>query len=499
MRSNLIVYDVGSTYTKVTGFLRTTTELQWIARDEVPTTVDDIELGLGNALRHLEAQGVTVEPSATCLATSSAAGGLRMVAMGYMPRVTAKAAKEVAMNAGARVIEIITHEDAPDYRTEILREIRPDIILLAGGTDGGEQDNIIQNARIIAESGVKAVTIIAGNQLAQVAVEAILNEHGLDSRRVSNVMPTIHDLKVGPAREAIHEEFIRQISLAKGLHKLIDMVSNHKVAPTPGAVLLAAELIAGGTHRQGGVGDLLVIDIGGATTDVHSILPSLEGLSIEERGLVVTNEKQPSYRTVEGNLGLRVSATGILDTVGSEAVLARCGFGAQGLEKELEDYARLVEEHPEHIAATSRGQAFDFAMASIAVEVALKRHAGHITQKYNPVMGVAPGTPIGRDLRNVKTVLVVGGIFTHMSDEDRRAILSRSFANPGISLLPVSPDFHFDDRYLLYAIGALSQVDPDVTLTFAKKYFHLEDNREEQHPTQGASAERKATCSSWRT
>jgi uncharacterized protein (TIGR01319 family) len=488
MRSNLIVYDVGSTYTKVTGFLRTGAKLQWIARGQVPTTVEDIELGLDDALRRLEAQGVTIEPSGICLATSSAAGGLRMVAMGYMPRVTAKAAKAVAMNAGARVIEIITHEDAPDYRMEILREIRPDIILLAGGTDGGDQENIVQNARIIAESGVKAVTIIAGNQMAQAAVEAILDEQGLQSRRVANVMPTIHDLKVGPAREAIHEEFIRQISMASGLHRLIDRVSNHKVAPTPGAVLMAAELIAGGTHRQDGVGDLVVIDIGGATTDVHSILPSLDGLSIEERGLIITNEKQPSYRTVEGNLGLRVSATGILDVAGPHAILAIAGLKDQGLEKDLEDYARFVEKHPEHLAATPQEKAFDSAMATVAVEVALKRHAGYITQEYNPVMGVAPGTPVGRDLRNVKTVLVVGGIFTHMSEEERRKIVSRSFANPGMSLLPAAPDFHFDDRYLLYAIGALSQIDPDATLTFAKEYFHLEDNSEEHYSTQGASA-----------
>jgi uncharacterized protein (TIGR01319 family) len=165
-------------------------------------------------------------------------------------------------------------------------------------------------------------------------------------------------------------------------------------------------------------------------------------------------------------------------------------LNAQGLEleKAITDYARFVEKHTEHIAAGPEEEAFDFAMASVAIEVALKRHAGHITQEYNPVMGVAPGTPVGRDLRNVKTVLVVGGIFTHMSEEGRRAILSRSFANPGVSLLPAAPDFHFDDRYLLYAIGTLSQIDPDVTLTFAKKYFHLEDNREEQHSIEGASA-----------
>ncbi|MBF0530935.1 MAG: glutamate mutase L [Deltaproteobacteria bacterium] len=476
MRSNLIVYDVGSTYTKVSAFCLTETALEWVAGDRVPTTVEDIEQGLTAALQRLEAQGIQIDDSRTCLAASSAAGGLRMVAMGYMPRVTAKAAKEVAMNAGARVLEIITHEDPPDYRLEILREIRPDIILLAGGTDGGDQANIFENADLILKSGIPAVVIIAGNQQAQPGVEKLFQDHGVTSRRVGNVMPTIHELKVGPAREAIHEEFIRQISMAKGLHKLIGMVSNHKVAPTPGAVLLAAELIARGTHRQKGIGDLLVIDLGGATTDIHSILPKLDRLSIEEKGLVITNEKQPSYRTVEGVLGLRVSATGILDTVGSQAVLAKLEFEAPGLEEKLIDYAGFVETHPDHIALNPEEEAFDRAMAAVAVEVALKRHAGYLAQEYNPVMGIIPGTAIGRDLRNVKNVIAVGGVFVHHPDH-RHDILSKAFASPGISLLPKAPRFLFDDKYLLYALGVLSQITPDKALNFAKKYFQWEDSR----------------------
>ena len=100
-------------------------------------------------------------------------------------------------------------------------------------------------------------------------------------------------------------------------------ITNDKIIPTPGAVLLGAELLAKGVYEEKGLGDLAVVDIGGATTDVHSVIPSLEKLENEEKGLIVSNEKQVSYRTVEGNLGMRVSALGIVDAVGSRSILKK--------------------------------------------------------------------------------------------------------------------------------------------------------------------------------
>ncbi len=478
MEANLIIYDVGSTYTKISAFLRGEKELEFIQRDQVPTTISDIGVGLDNALEKLKKKGLTITEDTQVLSTSSAAGGLRMVAMGYMPRVTAKAAKEVAMSAGARVLEIVTHEDQNEYRIQILREIKPDIILLAGGTDGGDRENILENAQNIVKAKINAVVIIAGNQSAQAQVQQILEKNGISSRRVQNVMPTIHELKVIAAREAIHEQFIRQISMANGLNKLIDRVSNGKVIPTPGAVLLAAELIARGTFRQKGIGDVLIVDIGGATTDIHSILPSLDKMSIEEKGLVVTNEKQSSYRTVEGNLGLRISATGILETVGPMGVLGRIGLQGSTHEKAIAAYTRFLENNPDHISLSSDEQSYDQALAISAIEVALKRHAGYIAQEFNPVMGIVPGTPIGRDLRHVKTVIAVGGIFTHSTETDRCHILDQAMKNKGISLLPESPTCYFDTRYLMYTIGVLSLETPDIALKFAKKYFHIEETNE---------------------
>ncbi|WP_423055358.1 glutamate mutase L [Zhaonella formicivorans] len=450
-------------------------KLTYLGRAQTPTTVENITVGLQNAKYNLTCAIDLPDFAADeVYAASSAAGGLRMVAMGFMPRVTAKAAKEVAMSAGARVLEILSHEDKPGFKVQVLREINPDIILLAGGTDGGDQESILENTQVIVESKVNAVVIIAGNSAAQPKVEAILNNSNIKNVRVANVMPTIHELKVKPARQAIHEQFIRQITRAKGLGKLKENVTNGKVIPTPGAVLLGAELLAAGTHNAGGLGDLLVLDIGGATTDVHSLLPSLGELPDEEKGLVINNEKQVSYRTVEGNLGLRVSATGIVETAGPEAILQKVGLSGKENWQRLISYASFVEKNPEHISTSEEEKMFDEAMAITALEIALKRHAGYLAREYDPILGVTPGTPIGRDLRKVKLVIGVGGIFTHSSLEKSFRIIEKALSNPGISLLPHKPQIIIDKNYLMYAIGAMGEIYPNETFEFAKEYFSLQ-------------------------
>ena len=145
-QANIIVYDVGSTYTKAVAFALDQDHLDFLGRAQSPTTLNDIMEGVDKATAKLKTQEIEISDDVKYYSTCSAAGGLRMVAMGFMPRVTAKAAKEVAMSAGARVLEVISHEDSPTYRLEILREIKPDIILLAGGTDGGEIESAVENA-----------------------------------------------------------------------------------------------------------------------------------------------------------------------------------------------------------------------------------------------------------------------------------------------------------------------------------------------------------------
>ncbi len=471
MKANILVYDVGSTYTKGAAFALEDGKLTFLARGQHPTTLENISDGARGAEAEIRAKGVEFAPDMVRFSSCSAAGGLRMVAMGYMPRVTAKAAKEVAMTAGARVMEVVSADEPPEFREEVLREIKPDIILLSGGTDGGDMANVLENADIICKVHGEGTVILGCNKFAQREAAEKFRAAGIECIRVPNILPTIHELNVKPARIAIHEQFINQITHAKGLQEFRDSLADQTVIPTPGAVLLASELLAKGSYEQEGVGGVILVDIGGATTDIHSALPELIDMNIEERGLVVSNEKQFSYRTVEGNLGLRVSATGIPEAVGDKAVLRAMDHDYGLTPEDVENYVDLLEAHNDHIPADEKEACLDRALAACAADVAIRRHAGYYAKEADPVMGIMAGAPMGRDLRNVRQVLCVGGIFLHCHGEERENIVRRTFDNPGISLLPLNdPDIWFDEDYILYAMGVLAQHFPEEVLSYMKEH-----------------------------
>lgn len=472
MRANILVYDIGSTYTKAAAFSDEGGRLSYLGRGQSPTTLANVMEGTRGAEDALRAQGIDLSPDLRRYSSCSAAGGLRMVALGYMPRVTVKAAKEVAMTAGARVMQVVSADEPLSFRREVLREINPDIILLSGGTDGGDEGCVQENVDMICELHGKATVILGCNRFIQRDMAEKLQAAGIECVRVPNIMPTIHELKVAPARTAIHEQFIRQITRAQGLREFQASLEDRVVVPTPGAVLLASELLAKGSYEQEGSGSLILVDIGGATTDIHSAIPELENLSIEERGLVVNNEKQFSYRTVEGNLGLRVSAMGIPDAVGPKAVL-RAMDGDFGMEpEEVLDYTEELERRPSRVPSGEKEESLDRALASCAISVALRRHAGVYAQEADPIMGIMAGTAMGRDLRNVKRVLCVGGIFVHTEEEKGKELVRRCFADPGISLLPLEePEILLDRDYIFYALGVLGKHNPDMVLDFMKQHY----------------------------
>lgn len=465
-----LVIDVGSTFTKQRLFK----DGRLVATVQSPTTVknvyEGIDLGRKKMIEQLGVEKIQVDE---ILASSSAAGGLRMVAMGYMIRVTAKAAKEVAMNSGSKILEIISNENLPDYRVQILKEINPDIILLAGGTDFGDETSIIENAHLIVESGVSSFVVVAGNVKAQATVAGILREGEISYIRVPNIMPTIHELRVKESRDAIHREFIRQITKAKGLRMLQEELTTDKVIPTPGAVLLGAEILAKGVYSHEGIGDCVIIDLGGATTDVHSVIPHLENLENEEIGLIVNNEKQVSFRTVEGNLGMRVSAKGILETVNPMEIFKKNGLKDMDLLERFMNYVDRIDENPELVASDEEEYMFDTLLAKTAVEVALKRHAGYISQNVDPVRGIVPGMPVGRDLRYVKTIIGVGGIFAHRSAESGEEIIKSALVNPGVSLLPKEAKVIIDQNYLLFTSGVIAQLNENYGFEVLKNEFKI--------------------------
>lgn len=470
--ANIIVFDIGSTFTKAAAFHLCGEELRFLDRGQARTTLKDIMAGVKRAEAVLSVKGIELAPDVHRYSSCSAAGGLRMVALGYMPRVTAKAAKEVAMTAGARVMEVLSAEEPADYRREVLREICPDIILLAGGTDSGDETSVLENVDIICSVRGKAAVIIACNKYAQQEAASRLNACRISHIRVPNIMPTIHELHVKPARTAIHEQFINQITRADGLREFRETLTDKTVVPTPGAVLLACELLAKGTGTQTGIGSLIVIDVGGATTDIHSAIPELEDLPIEERGLVISNEKQFSYRTVEGNLGLRASATGIVETVGSKIVLSALDMSLPVTERQVAEYAERLETDTSHIPSNETEASLDRALTTCAVDAALRRHAGFYAKKADPLMGIMAGTAIGRDLRNVSRVICVGGVFAYCDKAKRTEMIARCFRKPGTSLLPLKePRLLFDNDYIFYALGMICKHYPDAVIRFAKRHY----------------------------
>ncbi|KJR45837.1 glutamate mutase, mutL [Desulfosporosinus sp. I2] len=148
--------------------------------------------------------------------------------------------------------------------------------------------------------------------------------------------------------------------------------------------------------------------------------------------------------------------------------MAKVGLEGEELTKEIQVYVQYLEKNTGHICINEKEINFDKALAISAIEIAIKRHAGYLAQSFDPVLGIVPGTPVGRDLRKVQRVIAVGGIFAHSTKEEALKILHKSFADRGISLLPEKPEFVVDHNYQLYTIGAMAEEYPNEALMLAK-------------------------------
>ena len=457
-----LLIDFGSTYTKVAALDLDSEEL--LGRTQSPTTVEtDIMVGLSSALRQLEAAtGLGVDQMATRLACSSAAGGLRMVAIGLVPELTAEAAKQAALGAGAKLISVYSFA----LTSRDIRELEgssPDIILLAGGTDGGNSEFILRNASTLAASDISAPIVVAGNRAASDEVGNILEKGGKEAILTENVLPGLDRLNVEPARATIRDVFMRRIVHAKGLDGAESFVGQI-LMPTPMAVLSAARLLADGAGDERGLGELLLVDVGGATTDVHSVA---EGRPRRE-GVVLRGIPEPyAKRTVEGDLGIRYNARTILDTVGKSAVLAHAGL--EGVEVPLEDAVQLRSTHTEMVPEDEVGQAVDVGLARAATEVAVRRHAGSLESVYTPTGRVE--IQHGKDLTEVQALVGTGGIFA-WGKAPRRVLEAAQYdARDPLSLRPMQPKMYLDAPYILYAIGLLANVAPEKALRIAKAHL----------------------------
>ncbi len=442
-----ILFDIGSTFTKARVVDLETGDL--INSSEAPTTVfDDVSIGVRRALEGLGEW----EKARVRLACSSAAGGLRLVAIGLVPSLTAEAARRAALGAGARVLATYSYELSPEEVGEI-EELDPDIILLAGGTDGGNKEHLLSNSRLLAETSLKCPLVLAGNIKVRGRAEKILSEGKLRVFPTENVMPDLEVLNIEPCRKLIRRVFLERITRAKGLENLpaIDNI----LMPTPAAVLEGAILLNRGPGEgKKGWGDVMVADIGGATTDIHSLARG----EPESPGVTPKGLPEPfAKRTVEGDLGLRYNARNIVQTWGEERFfrLLQESYPYQDWEPELEKYLERIEKEPGSVPREGPEKMIDTALGRAAVALSSDRHCGMLEQVFTPQGPVL--FQYGKDLTGVKKVVGCGGILA--KGPDPGIILEGISAGTGREqvLRPQEPELYLDRDYIMFAAGLLAK------------------------------------------
>ena len=451
----VLLIDFGSTYTKVTA-VDLDGETVLGTAQSFTTIQTDINDGLNNALALLREKTGEIAFAET-YACSSAAGGLRMVTSGLVPELTGEAAKLASLGAGAKVVGIYAFQLTEDDLEDI-QKAKPDIFLLVGGTDGGNTECILHNAKMLASMQPKFPIVVAGNRTAARECERILA--GCEVHLCSNVMPKFGVLKIEETQKKIREIFLNRIVQAKGLSAAAELLDDIMM-PTPSAVLQAMELLAQGCEGESGIGELVAVDVGGATTDIYSIADGMpEHMSTVFKGLPEPYAK----RTVEGDIGMRYSIQGILDAVGIHRVAQLSGL-TQARVQELVDY--LKENTDKVPDGNDEMEQLDFALASMAIEEAVRRHAGTIEETYT-MMGQT-FVQEGKNLTKVGQIVVTGGSLIHTKRTAEIAAHALYSPQQPASLRPKKAGVWVDRKYIMAAMGLLSTHYPRTALRIMKK------------------------------
>ena len=456
----VLLIDFGSTYTKVTAVDVEGEQLLGTA-DSFTTIFTDINDGLEDALRKLREKIGPIEFEAR-YACSSAAGGLRMITSGLVPELTAEAARQASLGAGAKVLKVFSFQLTEEDLDEI-EAINPDIFLLVGGTDGGNSECIIHNAQMLASRPFAFPIVIAGNRSAVGQCKKILE--GREIYVCENVMPRFGVLNIESTQKQIREIFLNRIVQAKGLSKAASLISGIMM-PTPSAVLKAMYLLAQGCEGECGIGDLIAVDVGGATTDIYSMS---DGMPTSANTVFKGLPEPYAKRTVEGDIGMRYSIRGIVDAGGMHRVCQLSGLSEARAQELIDLVAEQTDLVPE---PGSDLEKLDFALASLAIETAVTRHAGSMEEAYT-LMGLTY-IQSGKDLRPVRQVIVTGGCLIHTVRTGEIASHALYSANAPMSLKPTKATIRVDRHYILAAMGLLSEYYPQVALRIMKK--ELENN-----------------------
>jgi uncharacterized protein (TIGR01319 family) len=463
---SILATDCGSTTTKAILIEKRGEEYRLVNRGEAPTTVeapfDDVTIGVLNATRELEDltgrqlihDGKILTPQLDetrgvdlYLSTSSAGGGLQMMVMGVVRQMSAESAQRAALGAGAIIMDVIAIDDGrKDYqKIQRLRELRPDIVLLSGGTDGGTITHLVELAELLIAADprprfgtMNLPVIFAGNKDARDEIRHVLGER-FDLRIVDNLRPDLERENLGPAREAIHELFLEHVmQQAPGYSKLMTWTSAD-IMSTPNAVGKIMVTIA----EQRGI-NILGVDIGGATTDVFSVFDG-------------------NYtRTVSANLGMSYSICNVMLEAGIQNIRRWLPFDIE--EYEVRNRLRNKMIRPTTIPQTYEDLLLEQAVSREALRLAFIHHK----QLARGLKGVQQQRTIGEALEQTETgktlvqmmaldmIIGSGGVLSHAPKRAQSALMMMDAYQPeGVTMLAV------DSIFMMPQLGVLSTVHPE--------------------------------------
>ena len=453
MKIDVLVAEIGSTTTVVNAFDHLESEDPvFLGQGQAPTSVKegDVNIGLQAAIEDMK-KNLHIENEkleyANMLATSSAAGGLRMTVHGLVYDMTVKAAKEAALGAGAN-IHLITAGKLSKVDMIKLDRIKPNIILIAGGVNYGERETALYNSEIIAASDLDIPVIYAGNIAVADDVKLIFEAYSKEKNLhlVPNVYPKIDILNIEPTREVIQDIFEKHITEAKGMEKIREMV-NGPIIPTPGAVMKASKLL------KDEIGDLVTIDVGGATTDIHSVTEGTEKVN-----KILVEPEPVAKRTVEGDLGVFINKKNIVDLIKIEKLEKELNMTPEDIEKFTNSDIAIPE--------TEEHKRFIERLTKEAVIVSINRHAGGYRTYFG---GKSDTLAFGKDLTAVKWIVGTGGALTRLTAREE-ILNSISQFNRADKLLPTAEaKILIDNDYIMASLGILSSLNKEAAIKLLLK------------------------------
>jgi len=467
--NSIIATDCGSTTTKAILIEKVDGVYRMINRGESPTTVEapfeDVTAGVRNAVHELEElvgktflgpNGVLTprQPDGSgvdiYLSTSSAGGGLQMMVAGVVKTMTAESAQRAALGAGAIVMDVISIDDGrkPYEKIERIRQLRPDMILLSGGIDGGTITHVVEIGELISAAepkprlgiGFKLPIIFAGNKDARKYISDIL-EKKVDLRIVDNLRPVLESENLGPAREEIHNLFMEHVmAQAPGYNKLMQW-TEVPIMPTPGAVGKIIQTTANQYNIH-----IIGVDIGGATTDVFSVFG---------------DDHEFFNRTVSANLGMSYSICNVLLEAGVDNIMRWIPFDID--EADLRNRIRNKMIRPTTIPQTLQELVIEQAVAREALRLSFIHHKSLATglkgvQKVRDISEAFDQSSSSDSiiqLDNLGMIVGSGGVLSHAPRRQQTALMMLdSFQLEGFTELTV------DSIFMTPQLGVLSEVHP---------------------------------------